>query len=76
MAAVNREILKRTLNISVADGVGADGSARSRTYSYNGLKTQAADEALLQAGEALGALMAAEVQGIRVSEVAEIVAQA
>ncbi len=72
MATVSREIVRRTLGISVTDGVDGSGSAKTKIYSYNGLKNDASDAGLLQAGEALGSLMQPTVQGVRVTEVAEI----
>ena len=59
--AIEKVMARRTLGISVKDGMNADGTDKLKTYSYSKLKDTAADVDVLAVGKALGSLMNSEV---------------
>ena len=64
--AIEKVMARRTLGISVKDGMNADGTDKLKTYSYSKLKDTAADA--LAVGKALGSLMNSEVAEVIVTE--------
>ena len=66
--AIEKVMARRTLGISVKDGMNADGTDKMKTYSYSKLKDTAADADVLAVGKALGSLMNSEVAEVIVTE--------
>ena len=72
MANINKEIMKRSLVLSVADGQNSDGSAKYKNRTFGGVKGEATVDAIFAAGTALGGLLQNDVQGIMLSEKSEL----
>lgn len=72
MANINKEIMKRSLVLSVADGQNSDGSAKYKSRTFGGVKGDATVDAIFAAGTALGGLLQNAVQGIMLSEKSEL----
>ena len=67
MAAV-MNVVKRTLNISIARGTNADGKPVSKSYVYSNIKPDAEPDKVLAVGKALGGLFDNDMTGLTVSE--------
>ncbi|MBR4909666.1 MAG: DUF1659 domain-containing protein [Acidaminococcaceae bacterium] len=67
MAAV-MNVVKRTLNISIARGENADGNPVSKSYVYSNIKPDAEPDKVLAVGKALGGLFDNDMTGLAVTE--------
>ncbi len=70
--SITEEILQRTLNINIEDGLNAAGKPKIKARTYSGVKKDAAADKLYAAGEALGGLMQQTVQSITVTAKTEL----
>jgi len=66
--AATMNVVKRTLSISIARGLDADGNALSKSYVYSNVKPDAEPAKLLAVGRALGGLFDNEITGLTVVE--------
>lgn len=71
--ATERNVIKRSLNLYVEDGVNNDGSQKIKLQTYNGLKESATDEDILAVADAIASLKSKTVQQVVVSEKVELV---
>lgn len=71
--ATERNVIKRSLNLYVEDGVNNDGSQKIKLQTYNGLKEDATDEDILEVADAIASLKSKTVQQVVVSEKVELV---
>ena len=67
MAAV-MNVVKRTLNVSIARGENADGNPVSKSYVYSNIKPDAEPDKVLAVGKALGGLFDNDMTGLAVTE--------
>jgi len=67
MAAV-MNVVKRTLNISIARGTNADGNLVSKSYVYSNIKPDAEPDKVLAVGKAMGGLFDNDITGLVVTE--------
>lgn len=72
MANVNKEILKRSLVLSVEDGKNGDGSTKYKNRTFSGIKGDATVDNIFAAGKALGGLLEKDVQGVMLNEKCEL----
>ena len=66
--AATMNVTKRTLSISIARGVDAEGNSVSKSYTYSNVKPAAEPAKLLAVGKALGGLFDNEITGLTVVE--------
>ena len=71
--AVTKSVAKRTLSLSIARGVDAEGNAVSKSYVYSNVKPDAEPDKLMAVGKALGSLFDNDMTGLVVVERAELV---
>jgi hypothetical protein len=67
MAAV-MNVVKRSLNISIARGRNADGKLVSKNYVYSNIKPDAEPDKVLAVGKALGGLFDNDMTGLVIAE--------
>ena len=65
---ITKSIEKRSLILNVEDGYNEDGSVKTKARTYNKVKANASDEAIVAVAGALGGLMANQVLSVNVSE--------
>ena len=65
---ITKSIEKRSLILNVEDGYNEDGSVKTKARTYNKVKANASDAAIMAVAGALGGLMANQVLSINVSE--------
>jgi patatin-like phospholipase/acyl hydrolase len=70
--AVVKNVIKRTLSLSIARGQNADGNSVSKSYVYSNVKPDAEPEQLMAVGQALGSLFDNDITGIAVVERADL----
>ena len=71
--AVTKSVAKRTLSVSIARGVDAEGNSVSKSYVYSNVKPDAEPDKLMAVGKALGSLFDNDMTGLVVVERAELV---
>lgn len=64
----NKKVEKVSLQILVENGTSAAGAALTKTYTYNNVAPEAAAEAILATGNALGGLIGHTMQGVYCTE--------
>ena len=67
MAAV-MNVLKRSLYVSIARGIDADGNTVTKSYVYSNVKPDAEPDKIMAAGKALGGLFDNDMTGLAISE--------
>ncbi len=72
MANINKDIVKRSLILSVEDGTNGDGTTKYKNRTYSGIKGEATVDDIFKAGSALAGLYNATVNAILLSEKAEL----
>lgn len=70
--AVVKNVIKRTLSLSIARGQNADGNSVSKSYVYSNVKPDAEPEQLMAVGQALGSLFDNDITGIAIVERADL----
>jgi hypothetical protein len=66
--AVNKTLTKRTLVLTLDNGVDAKGKAVTKNFSFSGVKVGSAPEAILAGAHALSDLFQRSLVGINVTE--------
>ena len=66
--AVEMNVVKRTLSLSIARGQDADGNLVSKSYVYSNIKPDAEPAKILAVGKALGGLFDNDITGLTVVE--------
>ena len=66
--AVVANVLKRSLNISIARGQDADGNTVTKSYTYSNVKPDAEPDKVYAVGKALGGLFDNDMTGVVVVE--------
>ena len=69
---INKQIIKRSLILSVEDGQNGDGSTKYKARTYSGIKGDATVDNIFKVGTALSGLYGAVVNSIMLSEKAEL----
>ena len=64
----NKKVEKVSMQVQLDNGVSSTGAALSKTYTFSNVKTDAAPDAILTAGNALGGLASHELQGVYCTE--------
>ena len=71
MAAV-MNVLKRSLYVSIARGIDADGNTVTKSYVYSNVKPDAEPDKIMAVGKALGSLFDNDMTGLAVVERASL----
>ena len=69
---INKQIVKRSLILSVEDGKNTDGTTKYKARTYSGIKGDVTVDNIFKAGSALAGLNGAAVSSIMLSEKAEL----
>lgn len=73
--AVNHTILKRYLLVNVENGVNEDGTFKTKSITFSGIRKDAAMADIYNAGAALAGLMDKNAQSFGLSEKGELSSQ-
>ena len=71
--AVTKNITRRVLQLSFADGQDAKGRGKMKAITFTGVKTDATPESILSAANALSSLFKSPAVGITVNEASTLV---
>ncbi len=66
--AATMNVIKRTLSVSIARGMDADGNAVTKSYTYSNVKPTAEPDKIMAVGRALGGLFDNDITGLTVVE--------
>ncbi len=66
--AATMNVIKRTLSVSIARGMDADGNAVTKSYTYSNVKPTAEPSQIMAVGRALGGLFDNDITGLTVVE--------
>jgi hypothetical protein len=72
--AVTKNVTRRVLQLTFADGQDAKGRSKMKAITFTGIKTDAAPENILSAANALSSLYKSPAVGITVNEASTLVA--
>jgi len=66
--AATMNVLKRSISVSIARGLDANGNQVSKSYTYSNVKPDAEPDKLMAVGKALGGLFDNDMTGLVVVE--------